>query len=84
VGSKTFEGVRFAAWSDDHLPAHVHGFYAETRALIELLDNGVVRLAPRKRAVLPQSAKQSDVNHILRTAEKYADELIDLWRVARG
>jgi len=84
VGSKTFDGVRFAAWSDDHLPVHVHGFYAGITVLVELMDDNTVRLARRRNAVRPRTAKRSDVNHILRTAEKYADELVQLWRVARG
>jgi hypothetical protein len=84
VGSKTYDGVRFSAWSDDHLPVHVHGFYAGTSAIVELLDDHTVRLADRPRAVRPKPAKQSDVNHILRTAEKYAEELLGLWRAARG
>jgi hypothetical protein len=84
VGTKTFDGVRFAAWSDDHLPAHVHGFYAGIRVIVDLLEDGTVRLSPRARAIKPHSAKQSDVNHVLRTAEKFADELITVWRLARG
>lgn len=84
MGSKTFDGVRFAAWSDDHLPPHVHGFYAGTSAVIELLNNRTVRLAHRRDAVTPQPAKRSDVKHILLTAQKYADELLELWSVARG
>jgi len=69
---------------DDHLPVHVHGFYAGTRVIVELMSDSTVRLSPRRGAVSPQPAKRSDVNHILRTAEKYADELLKLWSVARG
>jgi hypothetical protein len=28
VGSKTFDGVWFMAYTKDHLPPHVHAFYA--------------------------------------------------------
>lgn len=83
MGSKTFEGVLFTAYPNDHPPVHVHGYYAEASAIVELAD-GTVRLAARKKAVKPRNAKQSDVNHILRTALKYADELVELWRTARG
>jgi len=74
VGSKTFDGVRFAAYSNDHLPPHVHGYYAGVRVIIELKD-GFVDLANRRDAVTPPGAKRSDVNYILRTARKYADQL---------
>jgi hypothetical protein len=83
VGSKTFDGVRFSAYPLDHLPRHVHGFYAGVEVIVEL-GNGVVRLAERPDAISPAGAKRSDVNHILRTARKNADGLVELWRSARG
>jgi len=82
VGSKTFDGVWFEAYSDDHLPPHVHGYYASVEVIVEFI-NGKTRLAHRKKAVIPANAKQTDVNRILRTANKNADDL-ELWRVARG
>jgi len=83
VGSKTFDGVRFAAYTDDHLPPHVHGFYAGVEAIVELLiAERAVRLALRKDDVTPRNAKRSDVNHILRTAAKHFDELVALWEAA--
>jgi hypothetical protein len=36
----------FVAYSHDHPPPHVHGFYAEVEVLLELVD-GTVRLAQR-------------------------------------
>jgi hypothetical protein len=83
VGSKTFDGVWFEAYSRDHPPPHVHGFYADVEVLVELV-NGKTRLAKRSEPIIPRNAKRSDVNRILRTATKYADELVELWRVARG
>jgi hypothetical protein len=83
VGSKTFDGVWFEAYSADHPPPHVHGFYAGVEVLVELTPGGV-RLAGRKRAIRPPGAKQSDVNRILRIADKYSKELAELWKVARG
>jgi len=61
----------------------VHGFYAETEVVVELID-GRVRRALRKDAIRPAGGKKSDVAKILRTAAKYADELSELWRLARG
>lgn len=83
MGSKTFDGVWFEAYSDDHLPPHVHGFYAGVEVIVELID-GKTRLSRRTKSILPRNSKRSDVNRILRTATKYADELAELWRVARG
>jgi hypothetical protein len=83
VGSRTFDGVRFAAYTLDHLPPHVHGFYAEVEVIVEL-GQGKTRLSPRRDAISPLSGKRSDVNYVLQTATKYAAELIELWRAARG
>ncbi len=83
MGSQTFEGVRFQGFTDDHDPPHLHGFYAEVEVLVELL-NGSAYLANRDDAVRPLNGKRSDVAHVLRTAAKHADELLALWRAARG
>jgi hypothetical protein len=77
VGSKTFDGVWFEAYSDDHLPPHVHGFYAGVEVVVDLVD-GKTRLAQRKKAVIPSNANRANVNRILRTATRYADEFVEL------
>jgi len=83
VGSKTFDGVWFEAYSDDHLLPHVHGYYAGVQVIVELVD-GRTRLSRRRKAIRPPGAKQSDVSKILRTATQYAAELADLWKVTHG
>jgi len=83
VGSKTFDGVWFIAYPNDHLPPHVHGFYAEAEVLVELVD-GTVRRALRDDAVRPADAKRPDVKKILRVAAQHAEDLAELWRMARG
>jgi hypothetical protein len=83
VGSKTFDGVWFISYSHDHAPPHVHGWYAGIVVLVELID-GTVRLAERTKPVRPPNAKRSDVNHVLRTATKHADELMKIWTVTHG
>ena len=83
MGTKTFDGVWFLAYSHDHLPPHVHGRYAGVEVLVELV-NGTVRLAHRTKAIRPSNGKQSDVNHILNTATKHAAELMELWRIING
>jgi hypothetical protein len=53
VGSKTYDGVRFSAWVDDHIPPHVHAFYAGIEVVIELAE-GEFRVADRKDAITPR------------------------------
>jgi hypothetical protein len=83
VGSKSFDGIRFQAYTEDHLPPHVHGFYAETEVVIDLID-GKASISGRDKSIIPRNAKQSDVNRILRAADRHTNELIELWRAARG
>jgi hypothetical protein len=83
VGSKTYDGVRFQVYPGDHLPPHVHGFYAELEVIVDLVD-GVAKLSSRADPIDPPNGKRSDVTHVLKTAAKYADVLVELWRVARG
>jgi len=53
VGSKTYDGVRFSAWVDDHIPPHVHAFYAGIEVVIELAE-GEFRVADLKDAITPR------------------------------
>ena len=83
MGSKRFDGVRFSAWSDDHTPPHIHGFYAGIEVLVDLLmEERGVRLSNRVDNVRPPNAKRSDVHHVRRTAMKHFDELVALWENA--
>jgi hypothetical protein len=82
MGSRTFEGVRFQVYSRDHLPPHVHGFYAATLAVVELADSENVGLRPN--SVKPPNAKKSDVNRIVDAAVEHYPELISLWESIHG
>jgi hypothetical protein len=85
VGSKTYDGVRFSAWVDDHVPPHVHGFYAGIEVILEIdFEMRDIRLARRQKRVKPRNAKKADVNYVRRAALKYRHELFDLWEKARG
>jgi hypothetical protein len=84
VGSKTFDGVWFVAFSHDHPPPHVHGRYAETRVIVDLLANGAVRRSRRWDAVVPSNAKRGDVRRILEVAAAHAAELKELWEKTHG
>jgi hypothetical protein len=74
----TFDGVRFAAYSEDHLPTHVHGFYADAEVLVELRSNGVLAM-PRRDSIRPPNAKRSEVAKIVNTASLHREELLALF-----
>jgi hypothetical protein len=76
MGSRTFDGVHFIAWSEDHDPLHVHGRYAGVELVI-LLHVTERRVSARRRPK-PLNAKRSSVAHILRTAVKNFDMLVTL------
>jgi hypothetical protein len=86
VGSIRFDGVRFVAYPQDHAPRHVHGFYAETEVIVDLLPGArrEVAKANRRDAVRPGRAKRSDVRYILRVAAAHFDELAQLWEEAHA
>jgi hypothetical protein len=84
VGSKTFDGVWFSSYSDDHPPPHVHGRYAETRVIVDLLPDGTIRRSRRWDSVVPSNAKRGDVRKILEVAAAHAAELKELWEKTHG
>jgi hypothetical protein len=84
VGSKTFDGVWFACFSDDHLPPHVHGQYGDVTMIVDLFPDGSVRQSDRWNAVRPGNAKRGDVRRILRIAEANGAELWALWEQTHG
>lgn len=84
MGSKTFDGVRFAAFSHDHVPPHVHGTIAGVVVIVALLSNREVDLADRDDAIKPTNAKRNVVTRILRIATENVDELNALWEKTHG
>jgi len=85
VGSKTFDGVWFEAYSDDHLPPHVHGFYGSAEVILDLdFVTRDIYLSKRRKNVIPRNAKKSDVKKVRRAADEHGEELFTLWEVARG
>ena len=84
MGSKTFDGVRFASFAADHLPRHVHGFLAEISVIVDLLPDGKVAKSARRDAVRPGNAKRSDMRRILDAAAAHAVELNELWEAMHG
>jgi hypothetical protein len=84
MGSLRFEGVRFSVYSEDHLPPHVHGFYAEVEVVVDLLMDGAVALSKRRNAITPTNSSRADVNYVLELAAKHHGQLLTLWRGTHG
>ena len=84
MGSKTFDGVWFISYVHDHPPPHVHGQYAETRVIVDLLPGGAIRKSRRRDVVRPVNAKRSDVRRILEVAAVHSAELKELWEKTHG
>lgn len=68
----------------DHLPRHVHGFYAEVEVVVDLRRDGSVTLANRSDAIRPNNASRSDVHHVLNVAARYFERLAVLWEKQHG
>ena len=84
MASIRFHGVRFTAFTMDHEPRHVHGFYADIEVIVDLRTDGKVSLASRTDAVRPSNASKSDVRHILTVAARHFDDLVSLWEKHHG
>lgn len=84
MSSLRFGGVLFVAYSNDHLPRHVHGFTGDTEAIVDLRMDGTVALAERNDAIRPANAKRRDVKKILNAAALHFEELAALWEAIHG
>jgi len=84
IGSIRFDGVRFVAYTMDHEPRHVHGFYAEVEVIADLRPDGTVSLANRTDAIRPSKGSKSDVHHVLTVAANHFDELVSVWEKHHG
>jgi hypothetical protein len=84
MGSIRFHGVRFTAYTMDHVPRHVHGFYADVEVIVDLRPDGMVSLAKRTDAIRPSNGSKSDVRHVLLVASRHFDDLVFLWEKHHG
>jgi Domain of unknown function (DUF4160) len=84
MGSIRLDGVRFVAYTMDHEPRHVHGFYAEVEVIVDLRLDGKVSLANRTDAVKPGNGSKSDIRHVLTVAAGHFDDLVSLWEKHHG
>ena len=84
MGSKTYEGVRFSVYPNDHLPPHVHRTISDVTLIIDLLGDGAIRQADRKNAVHSANAPKNIQAKIRRVAAENVDELVALWEKTHG
>ena len=71
--------LRFVIWRNDHDPAHVHVFSAESEAKIELGEpNGHPRLIDNRRM------KRSDLSKALKGVSDHRSLLMEKWRKIHG
>ena len=84
MGSLRFDGVRFTAYTMDHTPRHVHGFYAEIEVIVDLRSDGGVSLASRTDAIRPSNGSIADTRHILTVPARNFDKLVSLWEKHHG
>ncbi len=84
MASIRLAGVRFAAYSNDHPPRHVHGIHGDTEVIVDLREDGNVSLAERTDSIRPSNAKRSTVRHILQTAAENYESLAALWDRVHG
>jgi DNA-directed RNA polymerase subunit L len=79
MGTIRRDGVWFTVYSNDHPPRHVHAATGDIAVIAEISPNGMVEVAERADAICPRNAKRSDVRKVLKIADRYCDELIELW-----
>ncbi|MGA9129208.1 MAG: DUF4160 domain-containing protein [Terracidiphilus sp.] len=84
MGSLRFDGIRFTAYTMDHAPRHVHGFYADIEVIVDLRLDGSVLLARRKDAVRPGNGSVANVRHVLNVAAQHFEKLAALWEKHHG
>jgi hypothetical protein len=84
MGSLRFDGIRFTAYTMDHAPRHVHGFYADIEVIVDLRLDGSVSLARRKDAVRPGNGSVADTRHVLNMAARHFEKLVALWEKHHG
>jgi hypothetical protein len=84
VGTKTFDGVWFISYSEDHLPPHVHAKYADVEVIIELTPDGGIMQSSRIDAIRPRNAKRNDIRTVLYVAADHSEELHALWERTHG
>lgn len=78
MGSRRFGSIRFAVYPNDHEPPHVHAYSGGATVIVDLPEDGTVRLSRRKRAI--RDATASTVRKVLDAAQANFDELMSFGR----
>jgi hypothetical protein len=84
MGSLRFAALLFCVYSRDRPPPHVHAYYGEMTAILDLAGGGGVKVSVRPRPVRPPNAKMGDIRRVLRAARMHEAELRELWRQTHG
>jgi len=84
AGSLRYRSFRFVAYSNDYLPRHVHAFFEDAEAIIDLRDNRTVAIADRANAYSPKDLKKVKLKNVLRAAANNFDGLMALWEEIHG
>jgi hypothetical protein len=71
-------------YPEDHDPPHVHSRYQGFVVILELGEDGRVRIAERWDAIQPADAKRNHVRHVLNVATAHFDDLMELWEEAHA
>lgn len=71
-------------YPEDHDPPHVHGRYQGVVVILELGEDGHVRIAERWDAIRPGDAKRNHVRHVLNVANAHFNDLMELWEEAHA
>ena len=69
-----FYGIKITMYYKDHAPPHFHASYAGNTAMIDILDNVVLKSALPKR----------QLKLVLAWAELHKDELMQNWELAQS
>lgn len=85
MGSLRFGSIKFVAYTNDHQPRHVHAFLGkEIEVIVDLRTDGSVAVADRRNAFWPKDLRVAQIRTILECAAENFDDLVLLWKGARG
>ncbi len=84
MGSLRYRSFRFVAYSNDHLPGHIHAFFEEAEVIVDLRQNRPVAIADRANAYSPKNLNMVKLKRVLNAAADNFDQLVALWEDVHG
>ena len=84
MGSLRYRSFRFVAYSNDHLPRHIHAFFEDAEVILDLRDDQTVAIADRVNAYSPKNLKKMKLKKVLQAAANNFDGLVALWEEIHG